>query len=136
MNFLQVWDVTVSDLLAGHSLAAFRGLIFPGGFSYADVLGSAKGWAGALRFHPSAAAQLDAFFKRPDTFSLGVCNGCQLMALLGWSGKGVALRTNLSERFEARIFYYSIFLHAPFFLPKKLKINICSFSEPIFSRSS
>ncbi|XP_059470388.1 phosphoribosylformylglycinamidine synthase [Neocloeon triangulifer] len=98
----EVWDVTVSDLLAGYSLAAFRGLIFPGGFSYADVLGSAKGWAGALQFHPSAAAQLATFFSRPDTFSLGVCNGCQLMALLGWSGKGVALRHNDSERFESR----------------------------------
>jgi len=92
----------VSDLLEGHSLAAFRGLVFPGGFSYADVLGSAKGWAGALRFHPSAAAQLSAFYQRKDTFSLGVCNGCQLMAHLGWSGKGVALRQNISERFEVR----------------------------------
>ncbi|CAB3363848.1 Hypothetical predicted protein [Cloeon dipterum] len=96
----EVWDVTVSDLLAGSSLGAFRGVIFPGGFSYADVLGSAKGWAAALRFHPSAAAQLDVFFNRPDTFSLGICNGCQLMALLGWCGKGVALKRNKSERFE------------------------------------
>ena len=55
-----------------------------GGFSYADVLESAKGWAGTIRFSASLQQQFQAFYSRPDTFSLGVCNGCQLMALLGW----------------------------------------------------
>ena len=55
-----------------------------GGFSYADVLGAAKGWAAVLKFKPELWAQLTAFRERKDTFSLGVCNGCQLMALLGW----------------------------------------------------
>nr|CCA20895.1 predicted protein putative [Albugo laibachii Nc14] len=82
----QVWDVTVSDLLAGRiSLdQRFSGVAFVGGFAFADVLGSGKGWAAAIRFHPSLLQQFDAFRAREDTFSLGVCNGCQLMALLGW----------------------------------------------------
>lgn len=57
--------------------------------SYGDVLDSAKGWAASLRFNPSLLAQLEAFYRRPDTFSLGVCNGCQLMALLGWVSWGM-----------------------------------------------
>ncbi|GJM96399.1 hypothetical protein PR202_ga13229 [Eleusine coracana subsp. coracana] len=79
------WDVTMSDLLAGKSsLAEFRGVAFVGGSSYADVLDSAKGWAASIRFNHLLRHQFLDFYHRPDTFSLGVCNGCQLMALLGW----------------------------------------------------
>ncbi|KAH7548137.1 hypothetical protein JRO89_XS14G0072200 [Xanthoceras sorbifolium] len=79
------WDVTMSDLLAGAiSLDDFRGIVFVGGFSYADVLDSAKGWSASIRFNQPLLNQFQEFYKRPDTFSLGVCNGCQLMALLGW----------------------------------------------------
>lgn len=79
----------MSDILAGRAtLESFQGLIFVGGFSYADVLDSAKGWASAVRFNSAARRELDAFAARPDTFSLGVCNGCQLMALLGWVPRG------------------------------------------------
>ncbi|CAI5965156.1 unnamed protein product [Closterium sp. NIES-64] len=82
---MEPWDVTVSDLLQGRArLDEFRGIIFVGGFSYADVLDSAKGWAAAIRFNAGLKAQFDAFYQREDTWSLGVCNGCQLMALLGW----------------------------------------------------
>jgi len=82
---LEPWDVHMSDLLSGKAtLDGFSGIVFVGGFSYADVLDSAKGWAGSIRLNPSLAAQFEAFYARPDTFSLGVCNGCQLMALLGW----------------------------------------------------
>jgi phosphoribosylformylglycinamidine synthase len=81
----EVFDVHVNDLLAETvALDAFQGIVFVGGFSYADVLDSAKGWAAVLKYNPSVLAQLEAFKARPDTFSLGVCNGCQLMALLGW----------------------------------------------------
>lgn len=55
-----------------------------GGFSYADVLDSAKGWAGTIKFNERVLSQFQSFYERPDTFSLGICNGCQLMALLGW----------------------------------------------------
>ena len=105
------WDVTTSDLLSG-TIALdhqFRGVIFVGGFSYADVLDSAKGWAGVIRFNDSLRAQFDDFYNRPDTFSLGVCNGCQLMALLGWVPfPGLANTAqprfirNESARFESR----------------------------------
>ncbi|KAF4382726.1 hypothetical protein F8388_015554 [Cannabis sativa] len=79
------WDVTMSDLLNGSiSLDDFRGVVFVGGFSYADVLDSAKGWAASIRFNQPLLNQFQEFYKRPDTFSLGICNGCQLMALLGW----------------------------------------------------
>lgn len=107
-----VWDVTMQDLLAGKvTLDAFRGVIFPGGFSYADVLGSARGWAATILFNPVLQAQFKQFFAREDTFSLGVCNGCQLMALLGWIGTpmtepsqqpDIVLTHNKSERFECR----------------------------------
>ena len=89
---LAPWDVAMSDLVAGKlTLDRFRGIVFVGGFSYADVLGSAKGWAAVLKFNAPLWAQLVAFRAKPNTFSLGVCNGCQLMALLGW------VPTNSSE---------------------------------------
>ncbi|PON96657.1 Phosphoribosylformylglycinamidine synthase [Trema orientale] len=79
------WDVAMSDLLNGSiSLDDFGGIVFVGGFSYADVLDSAKGWAASIRFNQPLLNQFQEFYKRPDTFSLGICNGCQLMALLGW----------------------------------------------------
>mmetsp|Transcript_28549 Transcript_28549/g.60527 ORF Transcript_28549/g.60527 Transcript_28549/m.60527 type:complete len:1339 (+) Transcript_28549:125-4141(+) len=81
----EAWDITVSDLVEGQvTLEDFRGVVFVGGFSYADVLDSGKGWAGVIRFNEGVFKQFEAFRKRKDTFSLGVCNGCQLMALLGW----------------------------------------------------
>ncbi|XP_072940350.1 phosphoribosylformylglycinamidine synthase [Epargyreus clarus] len=110
-NF-DVFDVTMSDLQAKKiTLDKFQGLVFPGGFSYADTLGSAKGWAAGILFSESLSKQFSHFKNRSDTFSLGVCNGCQLMALLGWvdpqettgaSKTQVFLDHNLSERFECR----------------------------------
>lgn len=105
-----VVDVTVTDILGERSLQldSFRGLVFPGGFSFADVLGSARGWAASMKFNRKARQQLDAFKERKDTFSLGVCNGCQLLALMGWVGakedgsQGTLLDANESERFESR----------------------------------
>ncbi len=108
------WDLTMSDLLAGRALLKdFQGLVFVGGFSYADVMDSAKGWAGSIRQSPQLLSQFDEFYHRPDTFSLGICNGCQLMALLGWVPgdiKGDRLKDmeqprfihNKSGRFESR----------------------------------
>lgn len=112
---MQPWDVTMSDLLAGRaSLSAFRGVVFVGGFSYADVMDSAKGWAGTIRFNDTLWKDFQKWRARPDTWSLGVCNGCQLMALLGWvptGGEGKDLLPdavqprfvhNSSGRFESR----------------------------------
>ncbi len=79
-----VKDVHVSDLMAGReTLSDIQMIVFPGGFSHSDVLGSAKGWAGAFLFNENARKVLHDFYKREDTLSLGVCNGCQLMTELG-----------------------------------------------------
>ena len=85
MAGFETWDVTMTDLLQGSiTLDYFNGAAFVGGFSYADVLDSAKGWAGIIRFNPALAEMFNKFYERKDTFSLGVCNGCQLLSLLGW----------------------------------------------------
>ncbi len=106
----EVWDVTMTDFIEQKvSLQDFRGVVFVGGFSYADVLDSAKGWAGVIRFNKDIWQQFQAFYNRPDTFSLGVCNGCQLSALLGWvPWQGIDNKDqprfihNRSGRFESR----------------------------------
>ena len=80
----EVKDVHVSDLMSDReTLTDIQMIVFPGGFSHSDVLGSAKGWAGAFLFNENAHKALQDFYKREDTLSLGVCNGCQLMAELG-----------------------------------------------------
>lgn len=105
------WDVTVRDLLVGSvTLEQFRGIVFVGGFSFADVLDSGKGWAGVIKFNENVYKQFEEFRNRPDTFSLGVCNGCQLMALLGWipeknglpEDRQPRLLHNESGKFESR----------------------------------
>lgn len=79
-----VKDVHMTDLVSGREdLSGVNMIVFVGGFSNSDVLGSAKGWAGAFLYNPRAKAALDSFYARPDTLSLGVCNGCQLMMELG-----------------------------------------------------
>ncbi len=104
------WDITMTDLLNGRIvLDDFRGLAAVGGFSYADVPESAKGWAATILFNERLKSMFNAFYDRPDTFSLGVCNGCQLFGLLGWvPWQGLAARAqprfihNSSGRFESR----------------------------------
>ena len=79
-----VKDVMMTDLVSGREMLEDINMsVFCGGFSNSDVLGSAKGWAGAFLYNPKAKAALDKFYARPDTLSLGVCNGCQLMVELG-----------------------------------------------------
>merc|ERR1719162_1440224 len=96
------WDVTVRDLLVGSiTLDQFRGIVFVGGFSFADVLDSGKGWAGVIKFNENVHKQFEDFRKRPDTFSLGVCNGCQLMAILGW----IPEQEGLSEDRQPRLLH-------------------------------
>lgn len=78
-----VKDVHMTDLISGReTLEDINLIVFVGGFSNSDVLGSAKGWAGAFLYNEKAKTALDNFYKRPDTLSLGVCNGCQLMTEL------------------------------------------------------
>ena len=100
-------DVTMTDLLAGRvELSSFHGLATCGGFSYGDVLGAGAGWARSILFHDRLREQFAAFFERPDTFSLGVCNGCQMLSHLKELIPGAAnwpqFVRNRSEQFEAR----------------------------------
>src|SRR5690606_9695598 len=101
------FDVHMSDLQAGRrDLADFHGLAACGGFSYGDVLGAGQGWAKSILFNPQLRAGFEAFFGRDDTFALGVCNGCQMMAHLAEIIPGAAhwptFQRNRSEQFEAR----------------------------------
>ena len=104
----QAVDVHMSDLIAGRvSLETFQMLAACGGFSYGDVLGAGEGWAKTILFNDRLRDQFAEFFARPDTLSLGVCNGCQMMSNLaeiipgaeGWA----KFKRNESEQFEARL---------------------------------
>ena len=102
------YDVHMSDLMAGRmNLADFKMLAACGGFSYGDVLGAGEGWAKSILFHPELRDQFAAFFARPDTLSLGVCNGCQMVSNLAEIIPGTQnwpkFKRNASEQFEARL---------------------------------
>jgi phosphoribosylformylglycinamidine synthase len=100
-------DVHMSDIISGRvKLAAFKGVAACGGFSYGDVLGAGEGWAKSILFNPKARDEFEAFFKRNDTFSLGVCNGCQMMSnlheIIPGADNWAHFARNQSEQFEAR----------------------------------
>ncbi len=104
----EAFDVHMSDLQTGRAdLRDFAGLVACGGFSYGDTLGAGIGWARSITFNTRLADQFSAFFARPDTFGLGVCNGCQMFAeladIIPGAGHWPRFSTNLSERFEARL---------------------------------
>jgi phosphoribosylformylglycinamidine synthase len=101
------FDVHMSDILSGHvALDQFKGLAACGGFSYGDVLGAGEGWAKTILFNNRARDQFEQFFNRADTFSLGVCNGCQMMSnlksLIPGTDHWPRFVRNISEQFEAR----------------------------------
>ena len=101
-------DVHMSDILAGRvDLNEFKGLVACGGFSYGDVLGAGEGWAKSALFNARARDAFQSFFERTDSFSLGVCNGCQMMSNLSELIPGSELWPhfvrNRSEQFEARV---------------------------------
>ncbi len=100
-------DVHISDIIAGRvSLKDFQGMAAAGGFSYGDVLGAGGGWAHSVRYNARAFDEFSAFFQRPDSFALGVCNGCQMMAqlhdLIPGAQHWPRFVRNRSEQFEAR----------------------------------
>ena len=102
------FDVHMTDLQTGRAnLKDFVGIVACGGFSYGDTLGAGIGWARSITFNPVLSDQFQAFFARPDTFGLGVCNGCQMFAELAQIIPGAEhwprFTTNQSERFEARL---------------------------------
>ncbi|SPU80534.1 phosphoribosylformylglycinamidine synthase [Burkholderia multivorans] len=106
-------DVHMSDLLAGRAtLADFAGAVACGGFSYGDVLGAGEGWAKTIRFNAKLADMFSAFFARPDTFALGICNGCQMLSSLSSMIPGAdawpKFTRNKSEQFEARFSFVEV----------------------------
>lgn len=101
-------DVHMTDLLTGRvGLDTMQGLVAVGGFSYGDVLGAGEGWARTIRFNELLSDAFAAYFARPDTFALGVCNGCQMMAALSAMIPGAEhwprFTRNRSEKYEARL---------------------------------
>jgi phosphoribosylformylglycinamidine synthase len=101
-------DVTMSDLLAQRArLEDFSGLVACGGFSFGDVLGAGEGWAKSILFNTQLRDSFEAFFARPDTIALGVCNGCQMLSVLRELIPGSEIwpwfRRNRSEQFESRL---------------------------------
>ncbi|WP_164963861.1 phosphoribosylformylglycinamidine synthase [Rubrivivax sp. JA1026] len=102
------YDVHMSDLQAGRAdLAQFQAFVACGGFSYGDTLGAGEGWARSILFNPALNDAFAAFFARPDTIALGVCNGCQMLAALSPMIPGAEhwpkFTRNKSEQFEARL---------------------------------
>ena len=103
LNYENVHDITTHDLMNDNKLLDNMDIIvFVGGFSYADVLESAKGWYTVIKNNETIKDQFDRFYNRPNTYSLGICNGCQLMIKLGWIGDGIKMIKNDSGRFESR----------------------------------
>ncbi len=101
-------DLHMSDLIAGRAfLRDYQGLVAVGGFSYGDVLGAGEGWAKTILFNPQLAEQFATFFQRQDSFSLGVCNGCQMMAnlkpLIPGADAWPKFTRNKGEQYEARL---------------------------------
>jgi len=100
-------DVHMTDLLSGRrSLQEFKGLVACGGFSYGDVLGAGEGWAKSILFHEAVREEFQRFFQRGDTFSLGICNGCQMFAalksIIPGTGHWPRFVRNRSEQYESR----------------------------------
>jgi phosphoribosylformylglycinamidine synthase len=113
-------DVHMSDLSRGMSLDGFRGVVACGGFSYGDVLGAGQGWAKAVLYDAAAREAFERFFRRQDTFALGVCNGCQMLAglkdLIPGAEAWPRFVQNTSEQFEARLCSVAVAENASLFL--------------------
>lgn len=102
------FDIHMTDIISGSvSLSGFSGLALCGGFSFGDVLGAGQGWAKSILYHPPTRSEFETFFKRPDTFTLGVCNGCQVLSKLKSLIPGAetwpSFERNESEQYEARV---------------------------------
>ena len=101
----QVFDLNMNDLMINDQLLSdMNGIAFAGGFTFSDVLGAGTGWYSMIKYNKSLKSQFQAFYDREDSFSIGICNGCQLMAKLGWIDgiKDLELVENESNRFESR----------------------------------
>ena len=101
----QVFDLNMNDLMHNDKvLDGMNGIAFAGGFTFSDVLGAGTGWYSMIQYNKALKEQFQRFYEREDSFSIGICNGCQLMAKLGWIDdvKDLELVENESNRFESR----------------------------------
>lgn len=114
-----VTDINSNDMINDNKLLDNMDIIvFVGGFSFADVLGSSHGWYNVIKNNKNVSEQFERFFQRKNTYSLGVCNGCQLMVKMGWLGEGIKLEKNLSGRFESRFSTVKVEKNKSIFLNK------------------
>lgn len=121
-----VKDVHMTDLVSGREdLSGVNMIVFVGGFSNSDVLGSAKGWAGAFLYNPKAKAALDNFYARPDTLSLGVCNGCQLMMELGLVYRDIDMASHPKMHHNGSGKFESSFINVT--IPKNNSVMLSSY---------
>ncbi|MCE2996738.1 MAG: phosphoribosylformylglycinamidine synthase, partial [Flammeovirgaceae bacterium] len=122
-----VKDVHMTDLVSGREdLSGVNMIVFVGGFSNSDVLGSAKGWAGSFLYNPKAKAALDNFYARPDTLSLGVCNGCQLMMELGLVYREIAMSEHPKMHHNGSGKFESTFVNVT--VPKNNSVMLYSYA--------
>jgi len=121
-----VKDVHMTDLVSGREdLSTINMIVFVGGFSNSDVLGSSKGWAGAFLYNPKAKAALDNFYARKDTLSLGVCNGCQLMMELGLVNRDMEMSSHPKMHHNGSGKFESAFINLT--IPKNNSIMLKSY---------
>lgn len=121
-----VKDVHMTDLMTGREdLRDIKMIVFVGGFSNSDVLGSAKGWAGAFLYNAKAKAALDDFYNRKDTLSLGVCNGCQLMMELGLVYRNMDISAHPKMHHNGSGKFESAFVNVT--IPKNNSVMLASF---------
>lgn len=121
-----VKDVHMTDLVSGREdLSEVNMIVFVGGFSNSDVLGSAKGWAGAFLYNPKAKAALDNFYNREDTLSLGVCNGCQLMMELGLVYRNMEMKSHPKMHHNGSGKFESTFINVT--IPKNNSVMLKSY---------
>lgn len=125
-----VKDVHMTDLVSGREdLSEVNMIVFVGGFSNSDVLGSAKGWAGAFLYNPKAKAALDNFYNRADTLSLGVCNGCQLMMELGLVNRHLPMAQHAKMQHNGSGKFESIFTSLT--IPKNNSVMLKSYEGAV-----
>ncbi len=125
-----VKDVHMTDLVSGREdLSEVNMIVLVGGFSNSDVLGSAKGWAGAFLYNPKAKAALDNFYNREDTLSLGVCNGCQLMMELGLVNRSMPMEQHAKMHHNGSGKFESIFTSIT--IPKNNSVMLKSYKGAV-----
>ena len=119
-----VFDININDLILKKcSLKNMNGIVYVGGFTYKDVLGSAQGWVSVIKSNKHLKEEFKNFYSRNDTFSLGVCNGCQLMIKLGVFKCNIKLEQNKSKRFESRFSNIKVIKNNSIFLKNMEDMN-------------